>query len=134
MRSQLLNSGARAGIAALDIDSYQGARAMTRHLLATGHRRIAFIAGPDDNFDAHEYVAQAAAQGAAALLVARRVESPLPQVVVEDTQRALGEVEALEALGIDPTSKLYTELPAMPEIFERMQSAQRRSERTRTGG
>lgn len=54
MPAVLLNSGARAGIAALDIDSYQGARAMTRHLLATGHRRIAFIAGPDDNFDAHE--------------------------------------------------------------------------------
>jgi UDP-N-acetylmuramoyl-tripeptide--D-alanyl-D-alanine ligase len=53
-----------------------------------------FVALQGDNFDAHEFVAQAAAQGAAALLVARRVESPLPQVVVEDTQRALGELAA----------------------------------------
>jgi hypothetical protein len=43
-------------------------------------------------------------------------------------------VERNEALGIDPTAKFYTELPAMPDIFDRMQSAQRRSERTRTGG
>ena len=54
MPAVLLNSGARAGLPALDVDSYQGARAMTRHLLAAGHRRIAFIAGPADNFDAHE--------------------------------------------------------------------------------
>jgi hypothetical protein len=34
-------------------------------------------------------------------------------------------VERNEALGIDPTAKFYTELPAMPEIFERVESAQR---------
>lgn len=38
----------------LNVDNYGGARAMTRHLRDRGHRRIAFIAGPDDNFDAHE--------------------------------------------------------------------------------
>ncbi|WP_369977810.1 LacI family DNA-binding transcriptional regulator [Xanthomonas bundabergensis] len=38
----------------LNVDNYGGARAMTRHLLDSGHRRIAFIAGPDDNFDARE--------------------------------------------------------------------------------
>lgn len=36
------------------IDNYGGARAMVAHLLACGHRRIAMIAGPDDNFDADE--------------------------------------------------------------------------------
>jgi len=40
--------------AALSIDNYGGARAMMRHLIEGGHRRIAFIAGPEDNFDAHE--------------------------------------------------------------------------------
>jgi LacI family transcriptional regulator len=40
--------------AALSIDNYGGARAMMRHLVEAGHRRIAFIAGPEDNFDAHE--------------------------------------------------------------------------------
>jgi len=34
------------------IDDHAGAMAMTRHLLDLGHRRIAFIAGPDHNHDA----------------------------------------------------------------------------------
>lgn len=42
------------GHVAVRIDNYGGARAMTDHLLASGHRRIAFIAGPEDNFDARE--------------------------------------------------------------------------------
>lgn len=39
---------------AFGIDNYGGARTMVAHLLAAGHRRIAFIAGPPDNFDAFE--------------------------------------------------------------------------------
>jgi LacI family transcriptional regulator len=39
---------------ALAIDSYGGARAMVRHLAARGHRTIAHVAGPADNFDSHE--------------------------------------------------------------------------------
>jgi LacI family transcriptional regulator len=38
----------------LGIDNHGGALAMTRHLVASGHRRIAFIAGPPGNFDADE--------------------------------------------------------------------------------
>jgi LacI family transcriptional regulator len=38
----------------LNIDNHGGARAMVRHLVGSGRRRIAFIAGPDNNFDAHE--------------------------------------------------------------------------------
>jgi LacI family transcriptional regulator len=38
----------------LAIDSYHGARAMVRHLVACGHRSIAHITGPADNFDSHE--------------------------------------------------------------------------------
>ena len=41
-------------MAALNVDNYGGAVAMVEHLVAGGHRRIAFIAGPEDNFDAHE--------------------------------------------------------------------------------
>jgi LacI family transcriptional regulator len=36
------------------IDNYGGARAMTRHLLALGHSRIAFLRGPEQNSDARE--------------------------------------------------------------------------------
>lgn len=38
----------------LRVDNRGGARTMMRHLIDAGHRRIAFIAGPEDNFDARE--------------------------------------------------------------------------------
>jgi LacI family transcriptional regulator len=51
----LINSQcASEGVAALGVDNYGGAFAMVEHLVMSGHRRIAFIAGPTDNFDAHE--------------------------------------------------------------------------------
>ncbi len=38
----------------LSIDNHRGAVAMVEHLVGCGHRRIAFIRGPEDNFDAQE--------------------------------------------------------------------------------
>ena len=38
----------------ISVDNHGGALAMTRHLHAAGHARIAFIEGPADNFDALE--------------------------------------------------------------------------------
>lgn len=49
----LLNC-AVAGRNCIRIDNYDGARAMTEHLIRLGHRRIAFITGPDRNADAAE--------------------------------------------------------------------------------
>ncbi|WP_411831890.1 LacI family DNA-binding transcriptional regulator [Pseudoxanthomonas mexicana] len=42
------------GFPVLSIDNHGGAVAMVEHLIAAGHRRIAFIGGPEDNFDARE--------------------------------------------------------------------------------
>ncbi|MFC3815588.1 LacI family DNA-binding transcriptional regulator [Lysobacter sp. GCM10012299] len=51
----LINSQAGLdGAAVIGVDNHGGAVAMVRHLVEGGHRRIAFIAGPEDNFDAHE--------------------------------------------------------------------------------
>lgn len=50
----LINSPASPGGDVLTVDNYGGARSMMRHLVDSGHRRIAFIAGPEGNFDAHE--------------------------------------------------------------------------------
>jgi UDP-N-acetylmuramoyl-tripeptide--D-alanyl-D-alanine ligase len=67
--------------------------------VATDSRQLAgdrplFVALRGENFDAHDFVAQAQANGAVALLVAHPVDSPLPQVLCADTQEALGELAA----------------------------------------
>lgn len=48
-----------------------------------------FVAAPGEKTDGHLFVAEAAARGAAAALVARPVDAPLPQLVVSDTVSAL---------------------------------------------
>jgi LacI family transcriptional regulator len=54
----LLNGGEIAAlpreVRSVTVDNYAGAHAMTRHLLALGHRRIGFIAGAARNVDAGE--------------------------------------------------------------------------------
>jgi LacI family transcriptional regulator len=51
----LMNTRIAAGsYAALSVDNRGGADGMVRHLLACGYRRIAFISGPEHNFDADE--------------------------------------------------------------------------------
>lgn len=50
-----MNSRVADGVSSsLAIDSYGGARAMVRHLIARGHQAIAHVTGPVDNFDSHE--------------------------------------------------------------------------------
>jgi UDP-N-acetylmuramoyl-tripeptide--D-alanyl-D-alanine ligase len=56
--------------------------------------RPLFVALRGENFDAHDFVAQAEVSGAAAMLVSRRVEAGVPQVLCADTQEALGEIAA----------------------------------------
>jgi len=49
----LMNTGLEAAsCSTIDIDNRGGAVAMVRHLLGRGHRRIAHIAGPENNVDA----------------------------------------------------------------------------------
>ena len=51
----LLNTGAElAGHARFVVDNFGGAQAMTRHLAASGRKRIAFIGGPQGNHEAQE--------------------------------------------------------------------------------
>jgi UDP-N-acetylmuramoyl-tripeptide--D-alanyl-D-alanine ligase len=64
--------------------------------VSTDTRKIApgdlFVALVGEKYDAHDFVAQAKKAGAAAALVARRVDVDLPQVIVADTERALGDL------------------------------------------
>src|SRR5512134_698083 len=49
-----------------------------------------FVALRGERFDGHDYAAQAAERGAAAVLVEQPVSVPVPQLVVPDALRALG--------------------------------------------
>jgi UDP-N-acetylmuramoyl-tripeptide--D-alanyl-D-alanine ligase len=51
-----------------------------------------FIALKGDNFDGHDYAATCLQQGAAGVLVSRKVETDGPQIVVQDTRLALGKL------------------------------------------
>ncbi|MDF3980653.1 UDP-N-acetylmuramoyl-tripeptide--D-alanyl-D-alanine ligase [Luteibacter sp. PPL554] len=51
-----------------------------------------FVALPGERVDGHDYVALAAHKGAAGALVTRPVDAPIAQVVVDDTQLALGDL------------------------------------------
>lgn len=53
-----------------------------------------FVALTGPNFDGHEFAAQAAQKGAAALLVSRQLDIDLPQLLVEDTRSAFGGLAA----------------------------------------
>lgn len=54
-----------------------------------------FVALPGSRVDGHDFVAQARANGAVAALVQRPVDDALPQLLVTDCQRALGQLGAL---------------------------------------
>ncbi len=51
-----------------------------------------FVALPGVHSDGHDHLADAAAHGACAAMVSRRVDSPLSQIEVPDTQIALGDL------------------------------------------
>jgi len=51
----LMNTQVQGGThSSFVVDNFSGAVAMVRHLVERGHRRIAFVAGPESNFEAQE--------------------------------------------------------------------------------
>ena len=54
--------------------------------------RVLFVALKGERHDAHDFAAEACKRGAVALLVNRQLPVDLPQVIVADTQIALGEI------------------------------------------
>ncbi len=51
-----------------------------------------FVAIRGERVDGHDYLAEAAARGAVAALVTRKVDSALPQLLVDNTELALGDL------------------------------------------
>ncbi|MUV13797.1 UDP-N-acetylmuramoyl-tripeptide--D-alanyl-D-alanine ligase [Noviluteimonas gilva] len=56
---------------------------------AMPHGHPLFIALKGERFDGHDHLSMAARNGAVAALVSREIDSPLPQLIVADTERAL---------------------------------------------
>src|SRR5688500_7881992 len=63
-----------------------------------------FIALKGERFDGHDHVGKAAEGGVAAVLVSRRLDVAIPQIVVADTERALAAFAA--ALQRDRSGKV----------------------------
>ena len=72
-----------------------GADAIVQNVVTDSRRPLSgamFIALKGEQFDAHDFVADAQKQGAIAALVSRQLDLPIAQVIVADTELALGEI------------------------------------------
>lgn len=71
---------------------------LTVDAVTTDTRKITpsclFVALKGERFDAHDFADQAKENGAGALLVSRKLDIDLPQLVVKDTRQAFGELAA----------------------------------------
>ncbi len=80
--------------------------------VSTDTRNIAagslFIALQGPNFDAHDFIPQAAEKGATAVLVNKVCETTLPQIVVADTRLALGKLGAAVKAKVAPKTVAVT--------------------------
>jgi LacI family transcriptional regulator, galactose operon repressor len=98
----LLNGGAEAkAFDTITIENHEGAREMTRHLVARGHRRIAMIGGPQRNYDAAERL-----RGYGTALRENGIEIEKSLIVQGDFSELSGHraVEQLLALESQPTA------------------------------
>ncbi|RJG50032.1 UDP-N-acetylmuramoyl-tripeptide--D-alanyl-D-alanine ligase [Motilimonas pumila] len=80
--------------------------------VATDSRKIQtgdlFIALVGPSFDGHAFAEQVQQAGACALIVSRQLDIALPQIVVEDTQHALGALGAYVKAQVKPTTVAIT--------------------------
>ncbi len=60
-----------------------------------------FIALHGEQFDGHDFVDDAHSRGAAAVMTEHKLETPLPQVVVADTRKAMGQIARIFYRGAD---------------------------------
>ena len=89
--------------------------------VSTDTRRIGagelFVALVGDNFDAHNYLDQAAERGACAAVVAHAVpDSSLPQLVLGDTRLALMRIGAAWRAQYTPVSYTHLTLPTIYSV------------------
>jgi len=115
----LLGGGGSGGHPRFEIDNHAGAFAMTEHLIAAGHARIAFIAGPPGNIEAaqrlagyraalaaHDSAPEQVVQGdfsehSGALAAGRLLAGPRPDAIFAgNDMMAVGCLQALREAGL----------------------------------
>ncbi|WP_373370993.1 Mur ligase domain-containing protein, partial [Proteus mirabilis] len=66
--------------------------------ISTDSRKIddacLFIALAGDRFDSHDFIADVKQKGAVAVLVNRKIDVECPQIIVNDTRIAMGQIAA----------------------------------------
>jgi LacI family transcriptional regulator, galactose operon repressor len=95
----MVASSARGGspFDTIGIDNAGGAAAVVRHLVALGHRRIAFVKGPERNADARERL-----EGYRRAVRAVGAEAAPSLEIEGDFREESGGRAAVTALGLDP--------------------------------
>jgi UDP-N-acetylmuramoyl-tripeptide--D-alanyl-D-alanine ligase len=91
---KLMLSEAAAALDAAEITcdvEFNGISIDTRTLLPNN----LFVAIKGEQFDGHNYVAEASTKRATAALVSQKLDLPIPQLIVKDTIAALGKISAL---------------------------------------
>jgi LacI family transcriptional regulator len=96
-----LKSG--GSLAGLPIDNVQGARDATRHLIAHGHRKIAFIAGPTSHADAVERLAG--------------YRLALEEAGIRYSESRIEQGDFLESGGVDAMERLLARKVAFTAVF-----------------
>lgn len=98
MRVVLLNPwSAVEGCDAVSIGSFEGAAALTRHLISLGHRRIATVTGPEGNIDAYDRL-----RGYRMAIEEAGIEADADLVIPGDFTEASGYASVAKILGRRP--------------------------------
>lgn len=93
------------------VDTTTGAIKVKGHVVIDSRQVAAgdlFIAIKGPNFDAHDFLAQVAEAGACGVICEREMPIEVPQIIVQDTRRALGDLAAAVKAEVNPRSVAIT--------------------------
>jgi len=99
--------GVESGIDHVSVDNFEAARIATQHLIAQGHRRLAFVTAAGITMSRREKISgfMAAATGAGLAASAQVIEGTPVQEYGDSMMSELGRIEAAELAGRDPAER-----------------------------
>ncbi|MDP3799291.1 MAG: LacI family DNA-binding transcriptional regulator [Polaromonas sp.] len=99
--------GVESGIDHVSVDNFEAARIATQHLIAQGHRRLAFVTAAGITMSRREKISgfMAAATGAGLATSAQVIEGTPVQEYGDSMMSELGRIEAAKLAGRDPAER-----------------------------